>query len=439
MTERGMKLSRRQFIKTAGMAGVSATVVGKYSLSHGAQGTDDAQVVPKRTFGKTGEQVSILSLGGIIDFRQNQLLLNQALKMGVTYWDTAEVYINGASEEGIGRYFERYPEDRKKVFLVTKAHPAKGPEPDDLTKSLTGSLERLKTSYVDLYFLHAVDNVEKKLTPEVKQWAEKAKADGKIRYFGFSTHANIPDCLEAAAKLGWIDGIMMTYNYRTMAGDQLKAAVEACAKAGIGLTAMKTQAKLPREMPSSRPESVSKERWEAAKIFVAQGKLENPSAPPNELAINLTERFRKKGFSMEQAKLNVIWENPHIASICSAMYNMTVLTQNVAAAAGKVKLSRKDKDLLSLYAAQSAHQYCAGCTRFCQSGAEKDLPIGVVMRSLMYARDYGDRDLGKTTFRSLPSRVRRAIERTDYAEAEKRCPNGLPIGKLMREAAVELA
>ena len=61
------------------------------------------------------------------------------------------------------------------------------------------------------------------------------------------------------------------------------------------------------------------------------------------------------------------------------------------------------------------------------------------MRSLMYARDYGDRDLGKTTFRSLPSRVRRAIEQTDYAEAEKRCPNGLPIGKLMREAAVELA
>ena len=46
----------------------------------------------------------------------------------------------------------------------------------------------------------------------------------------------------AAAKLGWVDGIMMTYNYRLMVKDEMKRAVDACAKAGIGLTAMKTQA-----------------------------------------------------------------------------------------------------------------------------------------------------------------------------------------------------
>lgn len=289
MTEKGTKLSRRQFMKTAGLAGVSAAVAGKYSVAQSAQETVGAKEVPKRTFGKTGEKVSILSLGGIIDFRQNQLLLNQAIKMGVTYWDTAEGYINGASEEGIGKYFEKYPDDRKKVFLVTKS---KSRDPEGLNMALKTSLERLKTSYVDLYFIHAVDNVEESLTPEIKQWAKKAKADGKIRYFGFSTHANVPECLAAAAKLNWIDGIMMTYNYRTMVGDQLKAAVDACAKAGIGLTAMKTQAKLPREMPSSRPESIPEDRWDAIKTFVDQGKLENPSTPHNELAIKLTERFR---------------------------------------------------------------------------------------------------------------------------------------------------
>jgi predicted aldo/keto reductase-like oxidoreductase len=402
--------------------------------------TTTPREVPKRTFGKTGEQVSILSLGGIFDTRPNQLLLNQAVKMGVTYWDTSESYINGASEEGMGQYFERNPEDRKKVFLVSKSK-ARGPEGH--TKSLTGSLERLKTSYVDLYFLHGIDDVEKNLTPEVKQWAEKAKSDGKIKYFGFSTHNNVEDCLEGAAKLGWIDGIMMTYNYRTMQTDRVKAAVDACTKAGIGLTAMKTQAKVPTGGPPRRPrrdmESMSHEEREAMQARLAEMRREIENAPPDELTLQLTERFRNKGFTLEQAKLNLVWESPQIASICSAMYNMTVLMQNVAAATGNVRLTQKDKDLLTLHAAQTTYQYCPGCTHHCQSGSEEDLPIGLVMRCLMYARDYGDRDLGKTTFQSLSAEMRRAISRINYTEAERRCPNSLPIGELMREAAIELA
>ena len=142
---------------------------------------------------------------------------------------------------------------------------------------------------------------------------------------------------------------------------------------------------------------------------------------------------------MEQAKLRLVWENPHIACICSNMPNMTILLQNAAAATGQVQLTQKDKDLLALHAAQTAHQYCPGCTHHCQSGYDQDLPIGVVMRCLMYARDYGDRDKGKTIYRSLPSEVRRAIDHTDFAAAEKRCPRGLAIGRLMREAAIELA
>jgi predicted aldo/keto reductase-like oxidoreductase len=453
MAEKETKLSRRQFVKTASIAGVGAALIGcskeqepqetpktvtpTQEAEETPKSTTTVQEVPKRSFGKTGEQVPILSLGGIFDTRQNQLLLNQAIKMGVTYWDTSESYINGASEEGMGQYFEKYPEDRKKVFLVSKA---KSRDPEGLTRSLAGSLERLKTSYVDLYFLHGIDSVEENLTPEVKQWVEKAKADGKIKYFGFSTHSNVEDCLEDAAELGWVDGIMMTYNYRTMQTDRAKAAIDASTKAGIGLTAMKTQAKIPATgMPQRPQEPMTQEQEEAYNARLDDMRREIENAPPDELALHLTERFRNKGFSLEQAKLNLVWENPHIASICSAMYNMTVLTQNVAAATGNVQLAQEDKDFFALHAAQTAHQYCPGCTHHCQSGSEKNLSIGVVMRCLMYARDYGDRDLGKTTFQSLPAEMRMAIPRTDYAEAERRCPNSLPIGRLMREAAIELA
>ena len=104
--------------------------------------------MPKRKLGKTGVEVSILGLGGMFDTINNQLLLKQAMKWGVTYWDTAEGYGNGLSEEGFGRFFSRNPEARKEIFLVTKLH-AKG---GNLTERLDKCLQRLQTNYVDLFF-----------------------------------------------------------------------------------------------------------------------------------------------------------------------------------------------------------------------------------------------------------------------------------------------
>ncbi|NIO07642.1 MAG: aldo/keto reductase, partial [Deltaproteobacteria bacterium] len=93
--------------------------------------------------------VSCLSLGGIFDVTSNQLVLRQALNRGVTYWDTATSYVGGKSEIGIGKYFEKYPEARKKVFLVTKSGAS---SPRGLTKHLNRSLDRMKTDYIDLFF-----------------------------------------------------------------------------------------------------------------------------------------------------------------------------------------------------------------------------------------------------------------------------------------------
>ena len=77
--------------------------------------------IPTRPFGATGVNVSCLSLGGMFDIPSNQLLLKQALKWGVTYWDTADCYEGGNSEIGIGEFLKKYPETRQKIFLVTKS------------------------------------------------------------------------------------------------------------------------------------------------------------------------------------------------------------------------------------------------------------------------------------------------------------------------------
>ena len=222
MTGKKRKLSRRDFFKTAGAAGLGAalTPLSSFSPAHGSSsaGASEEMIVPKRPFGKTGVHVSMLSLGGVLK-PHDQLMFRQAFKMGVTYWDTADSYKRGKNEKAIGKYFTDNPNDREKVFLVTKAATS---DPKKLTEKLNTSLERMHTSYVDMYFIHYVSNAKKELTNEVKAWAEKTKAEGKIRLFGFSAHKNMEKSMLEAAKLGWIDGMMISYNHRLMGKDDMK-------------------------------------------------------------------------------------------------------------------------------------------------------------------------------------------------------------------------
>ena len=146
----GKGFTRRDFVKTVGLAGLAvagAGVTGAMAAPETPAGTAKAATVPKRPLGKTGVDVSILTLGGMFDTINNQLLLRQAVKWGVRYWDTAEGYGNGLSEEGYGRFFARNPEARKEIFLVTKLQ-AKG---GNLTERLDNSLKRLQTDHVDLF------------------------------------------------------------------------------------------------------------------------------------------------------------------------------------------------------------------------------------------------------------------------------------------------
>jgi len=396
-----MDFSRRDFLKTTGAAGIGLLTAAAVPPALYAQ---EPGRVPTRPFGKTGEQVAILSLGGMFDIPNNQLMLRQAVKWGVTYWDTANSYEGGNSEIGIGKYFARYPEDRKSIFLVTKstAWTLKG-----MTEHLNLSLERMRTDRIDLFFVHAVRNISS-MGKDMQQWGETAKAQGKIRFFGFSTHSNMEECLLGAASLGWIDGIMMTYNYRLMHTDAMRRAVDACAKAGIGLTAMKTQ---------------------------GGGQVLSSNASE----LSLGGRFLQSGYTQGQAKLKAVWENPQIASICSQMPTMALLSENTAAAMNKTRLSALEREALAAGALAGASGYCAGCTRFCEPALAGAVPVGKVMRYLMYSRSYGSREYARSRFRSLSPGARAALAAADYSPAEAACPQRMPIGRLMREAVVELA
>jgi predicted aldo/keto reductase-like oxidoreductase len=407
MAEKKGSISRRNFLKTAGAVGVGSLLSPLESLnaaqakSHSKE--SQIKVVPTRPFGKTGVDVPILCLGGAFGRSPSDLLLKQAINMGVCLWDTAAVYSGGRSEKNIGRYFEKFPEDRKKIFLVTKTYPMNA---DGWSQDLDKSLERMNTSYIDLLLIHAIFDVND-LAPPIENaelWAEKAKSEGKIRFFGFSTHRQMEDNLMKASKWSWIDGIMFNYNFRIMHSEKMKNAVDACAKSGIGLIAMKTQG------PG----------W-----F-------------NEKEQALFNQLVKKGLTIEQAKLKVVWDDQRIASITSDMPNMAILQANVAAAVNNKKLSLRDKQLLDQHARETAFSYCVGCASICESEINSEVPICDVMRFLMYARCYGEPERAKSQFKEFPLEVRKRMAQIDYTKAERKCPQRMEIGRLMREATTAL-
>jgi hypothetical protein len=258
----------------------------------------------------------------------------------------------------------------------------------------------MKIDYVDLYFVHGISSIDE-INDDTRGWAEKAKAEAKIKFFGFSTHSNMEECMLEAAQLSWIDGIMMTYNYRLMNNRKMQEAVAACTEAGIGLTAMKTQG-----------------GWSSGSSSAAK----------------LVDNFIQKGFTDNQARLKAVWENPNIASICSQMPNLTILMSNVAAAMDRTSLSAGDLRLLDQYAQETASNYCAGCSNICQTALAEDIPVADVMRYLMYYESYGDQERARSLYSKLSPVTRKRLGTIDYSLAENRCPQRIPIARAMRKA-----
>ncbi len=95
--------------------------------------------------------------------------------------------------------------------------------------------------------------------------------------------------------------------------------------------------------------------------------------------------------------------------------------------------------VLEQYAEATCSGYCAGCAHICDAAVPDAPYVSDVMRSLMYHNNYGDRQLAKQLFAEIPAEARANLLNIDYSVAEARCPQRLPIGRLMAQAAGKLA
>ncbi|MGA2070929.1 MAG: aldo/keto reductase [Sedimentisphaerales bacterium] len=407
MSEVNKGVSRRWFLEVVGAAGIGAVIGSKVLAEPNdpngpKEQSNQPLELPKRKLGKTGVEIPCLALGVSFNAVDNQIILRKAVEWGVTTWDTSSFYENGNSELGIGKFIEKNPGSRQKLFIITKASFAKNIE--DVEKHLQASMGRMKTDYIDLFFgIHGLSSPAQ-LNDEMKKWVEKAKERKVIKYFGFSTHANMADCLMGASKLGWVDAAMPIYNFRVMQDKKLTDAVQACFDAGVGIIAMKTQAQ----------------------------KVESDSDK------KLMEHFSVKGFTEGQAKLRFVLDDKRITAACVGRENMEHLKQNVAAALDKKELTQLDKEVLKNYAAETCSGYCAGCANICGSVAA-GVPVSDVMRYLMYYNSFGDTHTARQLFADIPHDIRSKMLTADYTAAESRCPQRLPIARFMSQAVRTLA
>jgi predicted aldo/keto reductase-like oxidoreductase len=209
---------------------------------------------------------------------------------------------------------------------------------------------------------------------------------------------------------------MTSYNFRLMQDPQMQKAVEACHEAGIGLIAMKVQAK----------GATAKRAGQSVGLETEKDK-------------KLVDHFLQQGFTEGQAKIKAVLDDERFSSACVTMENVTVLTENVAAALDKTKLTQADKKVFKEYAAATCSGYCAGCAAICDSALPDMLYTSDIMRYLMYYNSYGQQETARELFAGIPADVRNKLLSIDYSAAEARCPQHIPIKKLVHEAVGKLA
>lgn len=375
-------MNRRDFLKF-GVVGVAAAagLGGLSKIAEGAAASKPGAIPVYRTLGRTGLKVTVVSFGAMLtpDYEP----METAFDSGINYVDTARRYMNGRNEEIVAKALKGR---RDKVHVATKSLPSSITK-KDIFNDVETSLSRLRTDYIDVIQLHNLTSGDRAFIPETREALVELRKQGKVRFFGVTTHTNQADVLKAITNDPdkFFDTALVSYNFKSETS--VKNAIALAAKSGIGIVAMKTQA----------------------------GGYKTDALGP---------------ISPHQAALKWVLQDVNVACAIPGMRDMSMLQE--ATAVMGMKLTRRDERILERYAEAITPYYCLLCAQ-CEPTCPHNVAISTINRSIMYAEGYENMELARATYDELPPHES-VYACSDCTGCVAHCVNGLNIAAKMQKA-----
>lgn len=368
-----------------------------------------------RTMDNLGISPSLLGFGcmrfpvtpeGKIDEPEAEKMLAKAIEAGVTYFDTAYPYHDGTSEPFVGKALKKY--DRDSFYLATKLPTWLVQTEEDAERLLNEQLERLQTDHIDFYLLHGLgkDRWDSLKAAGIPEWGDRKKAEGKIRYFGFSFH----DTYEVFEDI---------LNYRDWDFCQIQ------------LNYMDTE-----DGPGLRGYELAEKKQVPLVIMepIKGGSLAS-------LPEDINQRFLAADSSRSTASWALRWiaTKPNVKVILSGMSTMEQLENNLDTLSDFAPLTEAENTLIEEVAAAIRARVKNGCTgcRYCMPcPAGVDIPkcFSIWNRHAMYGND----ESAKTTYFERTESSARADQCVKCGQCEAACPQHLSIRTDLEQVTADM-
>ena len=380
----------------------------------------------KIAFGKTGLKVSALGFGcmrfpvidndnSMIDEEQAMKMVHYAIDKGINYFDTAYPYhgydfsTGGASEPFLAKALKNGYRD--KVYIATKLPSWLVESREDMDRFLDEQLERLDTSHIDFYLLHALDagNWKKLLQSGVLDFLDRALKEGKIRYAGFSYHDETELFKEIVDAYDWTF-CQIQYNYMDEEYQAGKEGLLYAAEKGLAVVAMEP---------------------------LRGGTLVNGLPPAaREVMKQAAPERTEVGWALQW-----LWRHPEVTMVLSGMSHLDHVKENLQLASDLTQMQWTEKDEHALQKAVgiirgkkmvdcTACNYCMPC------------PEGVnIPRNFALYNDYHmlQDPAAKLRYQRLLSDTAKASNCIQCGLCEPQCPQSIPIRAELEHVDEELA
>jgi predicted aldo/keto reductase-like oxidoreductase len=401
-------VDRREFLRRSAALGLGAAA-GPLAGTAPAHADEAPRIRKTVTLGRTGLRIGDIGFGAS-RLEGDEATVRHALERGVTYFDTAEGYTRGASETTLGKALEGR---RDEVVLVSKTHGGANDRAADLMASLEGSLRRLRTDRVEVFFNHAVNDVRRLQNDEWASFATRAKEQGKIRFTGMSGHGGqLVPCLDHALGEDLVDVILVGFNF----GQDPSFLQKFTGR----LDFIAVQPELPRVLRRAKEKGVG-----VVAMKTLRGARLNDMRP-----------YEGAGATFAQAALRWTLAHPDVDAAIITMRDPAAVDEFLGASGWEAP-HQADAGLLSRYARRAETSQCRyGCDA-CASSCPAGVEIPEVLRTRMYAEDYGDPALGREDYAKI--RVNAASCTGCAAPCLDACPHGVAIPELTRRAHGQLA